>query len=55
MSRPLLIVVRVFGQWFRLDDTDVQAVDKSVALEDNFPETDGSTQAASILFYVSYK
>jgi hypothetical protein len=26
-----------------------------VALKDNFPETDGSTQAASILFYVSSK
>jgi hypothetical protein len=55
MSQPLFIVVRVFRQSFRFDDTDVQAVDESVALKDNFPETDGSTQAASILFYVSSK
>jgi hypothetical protein len=32
--------VRAFGQWFQFDDTDVQAVDESGALEDNFSETE---------------
>jgi hypothetical protein len=45
--------LRVFGQWVRFDDTDVQPVDESAALEDNFPEIEDSSQTASILLYVS--
>jgi hypothetical protein len=46
--------VNIFDQWFRFGDTDVQAVDESAAFEGNYPETDGPTQTATILLYVSY-
>jgi hypothetical protein len=42
-----------FGQWVRFDDIDVQEVTESQALDDNFPEMEGSTQTASILLYLS--
>jgi ubiquitin C-terminal hydrolase len=45
--------LRVFGKWVRFDDTDVQEVPESAALEENFPEVEDSTQTASILLYVS--
>jgi uncharacterized UBP type Zn finger protein len=43
----------VFGQWIRFDDLSVEDVLESAALEDNFPEADGSTQTATLLLYVS--
>jgi ubiquitin C-terminal hydrolase len=46
--------VRVFGQWIRFHDIVVTPVNESAALEDNFPEEDGSAQTASILIDVSY-
>jgi hypothetical protein len=45
--------LRAFGQWFRFDDTHVQEVTESQALDDNFPEMEGCTQTASILLYLS--
>jgi hypothetical protein len=44
---------RVSGQWIRFDGIDVEAVSESAALENNFPETDGSTRTANVLFSVS--
>jgi hypothetical protein len=39
---------RVFGEWIRFNDTKVEAVEESAALEENFPETEGSPQTATI-------
>jgi ubiquitin C-terminal hydrolase len=46
--------LRIFGQWIRLNDTEVEAVEESVALHENFPETKGSAQTATILLYVAH-
>jgi hypothetical protein len=34
--------VRAFGQWIRFDDSGVDPVNESAALEKNFPETAAS-------------
>jgi ubiquitin C-terminal hydrolase len=44
--------LRIFGQWIRFNDTQVDFVNESNALEDNFPENEESTQTAIILLYV---
>lgn len=44
--------LRIYGQWFLFDGTEVQSVSESAALNDNFPEAVWSTQTASILLYV---
>jgi hypothetical protein len=44
---------RIFGQWIRFDDTEVAAVEESATLHENFPETEGSLQTATILLYVA--
>jgi hypothetical protein len=43
----------IFGQWIRLNDTEVEAVEESAALHENFPGTEGSRQTATILFCVA--
>jgi hypothetical protein len=48
-----ITLVRVFGQWFRWNDTAVKAVDESATLQGNFPQTEDFTQIASILLYVA--
>jgi hypothetical protein len=45
--------ISVFEQWIRLNNTGVESVNESAALKGNFPETEGSTQTASILLYMS--
>jgi hypothetical protein len=44
--------LRIFGQWIRFNDTEVEAAEQSAALYENFPETEGSPQTATILLYV---
>jgi uncharacterized UBP type Zn finger protein len=45
--------LRIFGQWIRFNDTKVEAVEKPAALHENFPETGGSPQTATILLYMA--
>jgi hypothetical protein len=45
--------LRVFRQWVRFNDTHIQEVPESAALEDNLPEVEDSIQTVSILLYVS--
>jgi hypothetical protein len=45
--------LRVFGQRIRFNDTEVEAVEESATLHENFPETEGSPQTAIILLYVA--
>jgi hypothetical protein len=33
--------LRIFGQWIRFNDIEVEAVEESAALHENFPETQG--------------
>jgi hypothetical protein len=40
---------RIFGQWIRFNDTEVEAVEESAALCEKFPEAEGSRQTATIL------
>jgi uncharacterized UBP type Zn finger protein len=44
--------LRIFGQWILFNDRQVDFVNESKALEDNFPENEQSTQTAIILLYV---
>jgi hypothetical protein len=46
--------LRIFGQWIGFNDTEVEAVEESPALHENFPETEGSPQTATILLYVAH-
>jgi ubiquitin C-terminal hydrolase len=41
--------LRFLGPWVRFNDVEVDPVEESAALQDNFPDKDGSTQTASIL------
>jgi hypothetical protein len=45
--------LRIFRQWIRFNDTEAEAVEESAALYENFPETEGSPQTATILLYVA--
>jgi hypothetical protein len=45
--------LRIFGQWIRFNDFEVEAVEESAALSENFPGTEGSLQTATILLYVA--
>jgi hypothetical protein len=45
--------LRVFGAWVQFDDTHLQEVPKSQALDDNLREIEDSTQTTNILLYVS--
>jgi hypothetical protein len=45
--------LRIFGQWIRFNDTEVEAVEGTAALHQNFSETEGSPQIAAILLYVA--
>jgi hypothetical protein len=45
--------LRLLGQWVRFNDVEVDPVEESAALQDNFPDKDGSTQTASILLYMA--
>jgi hypothetical protein len=42
--------LRIFGQWVRFNGTEVEAVEESAAVHENFPETEGSPQTATIMF-----
>jgi hypothetical protein len=59
VSNPLeqkdhyVILIRISGQWIPFDDTCVDAVKRSEAIPENFPEPDGSNQTGMILLYVS--
>jgi uncharacterized UBP type Zn finger protein len=52
-QRHYMMFLRMFGQWIRFNDTDVEAVKASAALEENFPETEGSPQTATFLLYMA--
>jgi hypothetical protein len=45
--------LRIFGQWIRFNNTEVEAVEESAVLHENFPETERSPQTAIILLYVA--
>jgi ubiquitin C-terminal hydrolase len=45
--------LRIFSQWIRFNDTEVEPVEESAALHENFPETEGFHQTATILLYVA--
>jgi ubiquitin C-terminal hydrolase len=45
--------LRICGQWIWFNDTEVEAVEESAALHENFPEAEGSPQTATILLYVA--
>jgi hypothetical protein len=42
----------IFGKWIRFNDTNVRGVEERQALQENFRESPGSDQTASILLYV---
>jgi ubiquitin C-terminal hydrolase len=42
----------IFDKWIRFNDTNVRGVEERQALQENFPESPGSDQTASILLYV---
>jgi uncharacterized UBP type Zn finger protein len=44
--------IKVFARWFRFDHRNVDAVEKSAAVQENFPQAESSTQTASILLYM---
>jgi ubiquitin C-terminal hydrolase len=48
-----ITLVRIFNQWIRFNDNGVEAVQESAALHEDFPETEGSTQTATILLYLA--
>jgi hypothetical protein len=48
-----VMFIRIFGQRIRFHDTKVEVVEESVALHENFPETEGCPQTATILLYVA--
>jgi hypothetical protein len=48
-----MTVLRIFGQWIRFNGTEVEAVEESAALHENFQETEESPQIATILLYVA--
>jgi hypothetical protein len=50
---PYITLLRIFGQWISFNDTQVETVEESAALHENFPETDTSPQTATILLYVA--
>jgi hypothetical protein len=45
--------LRICSQWIRFSGTEVEAVEESAALRESFPETEGSSQTATILLYVA--
>jgi ubiquitin C-terminal hydrolase len=45
--------LRIFGSWIQFDDTEVEAVEESAALHENFPERERSPQTATILLYLA--
>jgi hypothetical protein len=45
--------LRIFSQWIRFNDIEVEAVEKSAALHENFPETEASLETATILLDVA--
>jgi hypothetical protein len=48
-----LTFLRIFGQRIRFNDTEVEIVEESAALHENFPGTEGSPQTAIILLYMA--
>jgi uncharacterized UBP type Zn finger protein len=48
-----MMFLRIFSQWIRFNDTEVEAIEESAALHENFPETEGSPQTATILLFVA--
>jgi hypothetical protein len=48
-----MVFPRISEQWMPFNDTQVEAINQSAALEDNFPENDRLTQTATILLSVS--
>jgi hypothetical protein len=45
--------LRIFGQWIRFNNTEVEAAEESAALHENFRETEGYPQTTTILLYVA--
>jgi hypothetical protein len=45
--------LRTFGQWIRFNDTEIEPVEEPATVHKNFPETEGSSQIATILLYVA--
>jgi hypothetical protein len=48
-----MMFLKIFGRWIRFNDTEVEDVEESAALHENFPETEGSPQTAIILLCVA--
>jgi hypothetical protein len=48
-----MTLLRIFGQSIRFNDTEAESVEESAALKENFSETEGSPQTATILLYVA--
>jgi hypothetical protein len=47
-----IALLRPYGQWIEFNGRIVHSVTEKEAVEDNFPERNGSTRTASILLYV---
>jgi hypothetical protein len=45
--------LRIFDQWIRFNDTEVETVEESAVAHEIFPETEGSPQIAIILLSVA--
>jgi ubiquitin C-terminal hydrolase len=43
----------ISGQWIRFNNTEVEAIEESAAFHENSPETEGSPQTATTLFYMT--
>jgi uncharacterized UBP type Zn finger protein len=48
-----MMFLRIFGQWIRFNDTEVETVEESAVLHENFPETERFPQTATVLLYVA--
>jgi hypothetical protein len=48
-----MMFLRIFGRWIRFNRAEIETVEESMALQENFPETKGSTQTDTILFYLA--
>jgi hypothetical protein len=48
-SGHYMTFLRIFGRRIRLSGTAVEVVEESAALQDNFPETEGPSQATVLL------
>jgi hypothetical protein len=48
-----MMFLRIFSRWIRFHNTKAETVEESAARQESFPETEGSTQTATILLHVA--